>query len=277
MGFRDILAIVTSQAANEHVIAFAVQLASQNEGRVRAALVNWEPNVAPVDGFVMDPLYGQLLNDARKQLEEETKKLEARLGQDETPSSVEPYMIEFAAAGAALGMRARHSDVSVVAAPTKSGLSSAMAVLEAALFDSGRPVFVVPSSWKPRHIGKAVLVAWKPTREAARAIGDAEAFLANADKVGVATVDATPSRDYGEQPGADITAHLAYRGAKAQLFNLDSGGRTETQALLDQAMALGADLIVMGGYGRSRMSEMIFGGVTREILKSTNIPVLMSH
>ena len=277
MSFRDILTFVTSQAQNEHVIAFAEQLARQTVGRVTAAAVNWQPNVAPVDGYVVDPLYGQLVEDARAQLREEASKLDVRLKKETTDATVESYLIEFGAAGAELGLRARHADVCIVTRPTKSNRESAQAILEAAMFESGRPVIIVPPEWKPGPIGEHILFAWKPTREAARALGDADELIARAKRVSVVTVDAKPSRGYGEQPGADIAAHIAFRGATTELFNLDSGGRSETKVILDHAQVGGSDLIVMGGYGRSRMSEVIFGGVTREILRTTTVPVLMSH
>jgi nucleotide-binding universal stress UspA family protein len=174
-------------------------------------------------------------------------------------------------------MRARHVDVSIVSRPGGANADSAHAIFEGAMFESGRPVIVVPPGWKSQGIGGNVLIAWKPTREAARALADAEDFIAGAGKVSIVTVDAEPAKGYGAQPGADIAAHLAVRGVRPELFNLDSAGRTETKAILDQAIAVGADLIVMGGYGRSRVSEFIFGGVTREIVTSATLPVLMSH
>lgn len=277
MSFRDILAVVTSYGQGEHVIAFAESLAKQTAGRFTAAMVNWQPNVAPVDGMVADPLFGQLMDDVRAQLKEEAGKLKERLSKTEPPAPVESYLIEFGAAGSVIGMRARHADVCIVARPTKANRDSAQAVLEAALFESGRPVIIVPPEWKSADIGKHVLLAWKPTREAARALADADELILGAERVSVVTVDAKPSRGYGEQPGADIAAHLAYRGAKVDLFNLDSAGRSETDAILRQAQAVGADLIVMGGYGRARLSELIFGGVTREILRAATVPVLMAH
>lgn len=277
MSFRDILAVVTSQAANEHVIAFANQLASQTKGRVTAAVVNWEPNFTPAEGWALDPLYGQLLVDARNQLASEADKLKTRLAREEAPSSVEPYLLDIGAAGVAVGMRARHADVSIVARPTQAHMESGQAILDAVLFEAGRPVIFVPPEWKPGKIGRRILVAWKPTREAARALADADAFIGSAESVSIVTVDGKPSRGYGEQPGADIAAHLAYRGAKAELFNLASGGRSESEAIMSQAVSLGADLVVMGGYGRSRMSEFIFGGVTRGMLRHATVPVLMSH
>jgi nucleotide-binding universal stress UspA family protein len=277
MILRDILAIVTSLSSQQHVISFGQQLAEQNAGRMTAALVNWMPSVVPIDGFVVSPIYAELIEDARKVLDGEKEKLVSSLNRLMPEAAVETYLLEIGAAGIALGPRAGHVDVSIVARPGKTDVTSAHAVLEAAMFDSGRPVVVVPPTWKPATIGKNVLVAWKPTREAVRAVADADEFLLQAQSVSVVTVDAKPSQGYSEQPGADIAAHLAFRGAKTKLVNLDSAGRSEARTILGHARDMGADLIVMGGYGHSRLSEMIFGGVTREMLKSADVPVFMSH
>jgi nucleotide-binding universal stress UspA family protein len=191
---------------------------------------------------------------------------------------VESLLLEFGAARSIHGMQARHADVTIVDLPASDTSDASHALLEGPLFESGRPIIVIPPEWKLREIGRSVLVCWKSTREAARALGDAEDFLGAADRVTVVTVDAKPSDDgYGVHPGSDISAHLARRGVKVELVNLDSTGRSEAKAIQDQALAVGADLIVMGGYGRSRMSEFIFGGVTREMLKTSTLPVLMAH
>lgn len=276
MKFKDVLAIVTSQAGCQHVLAFAGQLAKRNSGRLSVAVVNWQPNVTPVDGFTMDTMYAELVKEAQKQLNVETDKIMKQLSGETETRFVQPFLIHMGAAGAAIGMRARHADISIVARPHADGPQSGHAILEAALFETGRPVIAVPPGWK-KGVGSNVMIAWKPTREAARALADADDFIAAADKVSIVTVDAKPSQGYGQRPGADIAAHLALRGAKPELFNLDSAGRTETAAILDQAMAVGADLLVMGAYGRSRMSQFIFGGVTRDIVTTSSLPVLMSH
>ncbi len=277
MKFKDILAIVTSQASCEHVIAFGEQLARRNDGRLSTVVVHGQPNVAPVDGFVIDTMYADLVKEAYKQLAQETEKVKARIEKAGGSGPVQASLLYIGAAGAALGTRARHADVSIVGRPSAPTASSTHAILEAALFESGRPVIMVPPEWKGQGVGRNVLVAWKPTREAARALADADDLIAGAERVSIVTVDAKPSQGYGERPGADIAAHLAIRGAKPELFNLDSAGRPETKAILDQAMAVGADLIVMGGYGRSRMSKFIFGGVTRDIVTTSPVPVLISH
>jgi nucleotide-binding universal stress UspA family protein len=277
MKFKDILAVITSVAGGDAVIAFGEQLARRNSGRLSTAIINWQPNVYPVDGFIIDTMYADLVKEAYKHLEQEAQKARARVESEGGAGPVQSYLIFMGAAGSTIGMRARHADMTIVGRPSGATASSAHAVLEGALFESGRPVIVVPPGWKGTDIGRNVLIAWKPTREAARALADAEDFIASASRVSVVTVDAKPAQGYGEQPGADIAAHLAIRGMKPELFNLDSAGRTETKAILDQATAIGADLIVMGAYGRSRMSEFIFGGVTREILTSSPVPLLMAH
>jgi len=279
MRFRDILAIVTSQMGDEHVIAFAEQLAQQNSAHLSTLVVNWRPAAPPpLEGYVVDPMWSELASRCGDRLAAEVAKVKRRLERDATAVSPESMLIEMVVARPVIGLRAKHADLTIVGRPTKAAADSAHALLEGPLFESGRPVIVVPPEWTPREIGRSVLVCWKPTREAVRALADAGDFLTGARNVTVVTVDARPSvSGYGEHPGADIAAHLARRGVKVELVNIDSTGRSDAKAIQDQAVAVNADLIVMGGYGRSRMSEFIFGGVTREMLKTAGVPVLMSH
>lgn len=279
MRFKDILTVIASKTTDDHVIKFAEMLARQNAGNVSNLIVNWLPTVpSAIEGWVIDPFWGELVKRAETELAEAAQRLRTQLEHAREEDVVETQLLEMGAARAAIGLRARHADVTVVGRPTKENSVSADAILEGPVFDSGRPVIVVPPGWTPRGIGRTIVVAWKPVREAARALGDAEDLLTCAKRVSVVTVDAKPSPEgYGAQPGADITAHLARRGAKAELTNIDSLGRDQAKAILDHARDIDADLIVMGGYGRARLSEFIFGGVTREMLKTSTVPVLMSH
>lgn len=276
MKFRDILAIVASATVDDHVIAAAEQLASQNDGKVTGLLIAWLPPVSlAVEGWAITPVWGDVVEDSKKQLAAELERVKQRLDRTGRGAGVESELLELAVGRIVTGLRGRHADITVVGRPRAD---FGQALVEGPLFESGRPVLVVPPGWKPRQIGKSILVCWKPTREAARALGDADDFLVNASQVTVATIDAQPSEDgYGPRPGLDIAAHLARRGVQVQLANLASMGRTEIEVIQEHALAIDADLIVMGGYGHSRMSEFIFGGMTREMLKSAALPVLMSH
>jgi nucleotide-binding universal stress UspA family protein len=151
-------------------------------------------------------------------------------------------------------------------------------VLEGVLFDSGRPVVVVPRDWVGGVFGKQIMVAWHPSREAARAIHDAKPFIRAADRATVAIIDPSISdREYGEEPGADIAAALARHGVEVTVDQLPRSGRSIAEAIREHAVSCSADLIVMGGYGHSRLREAIIGGVSRDMISNTRVPLLISH
>ncbi|HVV31766.1 MAG TPA: universal stress protein, partial [Vitreimonas sp.] len=156
----------------------------------------------------------------------------------------------------------------------KSDLGAA--IFEGALFRSGRPLVLVPRAWKRGTLGDTVLIAWKPTREATRAIADAAPFISGAKTVTIATVDGELDDDR-QEPGYDVSRQLAGAGANVAVRNIASQGRATEIAIADEARALGADLIVMGGYGHARIAEFVFGGVTRSLSRDCPVPVLMSH
>jgi len=143
---------------------------------------------------------------------------------------------------------------------------------------AGRPVLVVPYVGTFTDIGRRILVAWDASREATRAVKDAMPLLVAASSVTVMTIDAEQTRvGHGEVPGADIALHLARHGVTAQVDRTVSAGIGIGNTLLSRASDLEADLLVMGAYGHSRVRELLLGGVTRTVLASTTLPVLMAH
>jgi len=146
------------------------------------------------------------------------------------------------------------------------------ALIEAAFMDSGRPALVVPRQGPAVLPPRRAIVAWDGSREAARAANDAIPLLQLAEFVLV--VDA---RDAGDHLGAELVAHLVRHEVKAELRQVASSGSGIAEILLAQAHADAADLLVMGGYGHSRLREMMLGGTTRSILEHMSLPVLFSH
>lgn len=143
---------------------------------------------------------------------------------------------------------------------------------------SGRPVLLAPSDWKLRSAIETVLIGWNASRECARSVADAMPFLERAKRIVLATVDARPSPwAHGEAPGVDIATHLARHGLPVDLHNLDSAGATTGEALATAAQDLGADMIVTGGFGHSRLRQALFGGVTRTLIETAPAPLLLSH
>jgi nucleotide-binding universal stress UspA family protein len=149
---------------------------------------------------------------------------------------------------------------------------------ERLLLASGAPILVVPSGWKSEPIGRKILVGWNASREARRAVADALPFLVEAASVTLLVVDSNKRADrHGEEPGADIALYLARHGAHVDVEQVSSRGSPVADIILSYAADHGMDLIVIGAYSHARSVEMVFGGVTRTLLKQTPIPVLMSR
>lgn len=141
---------------------------------------------------------------------------------------------------------------------------------------AGRPVLVVPKDYAGASIGKRVLVAWKPSAEAARAVHDALPLLQQAEAVVVMRVNTDPEEP-AHNPGFDLATHLARHGVKVTVTPVLAPDVAAGDAIVQQARALRADLIVMGAYGHSRLRELVFGGATRSLLQAPPVPVLMSR
>ena len=168
---------------------------------------------------------------------------------------------------------ARTTDIVILPQP-ESGLSNELDVFQAILFTSGRPVLMVPQTWNRSATANKIVIAWDGGSCAARAVGDAMSFLENADEVVIACVAPDKSKEIA---GADLAAHLARHCKSLRLDELPPVNEDIAQALHEHANNLRADMRVMGAYGHSRLREFILGGVTRDVLEFSDIPVLFSH
>jgi nucleotide-binding universal stress UspA family protein len=191
--------------------------------------------------------------------------------------SAESYVFTTSVAGAAdqFGRMARRFDISIVKQAAEETVAAEELIAEAALFQSGRPVIVVPYIHSGALTLERVMVCWDGGRASARAIGDAMPLLAKAKAVEVVMV----MGEEGKQdtvPGADMGQHLARRGINVEVKRIVAEGKVQ-ETLLSHAADIGADFVVMGGYGHSRLREFILGGVTRGMLASMTVPCLMSH
>ncbi len=264
MKFKDILAVVSSQVGDDHVLAFAEQVTRQWGARVTTLVTKWKPDL--------------VRTTAADDLGAEVERTLARLRREGEVGPVASELVSIGDARSSIGMRARHFDAVVVGRPPSPTSDWPSALLEGALFHSGRPVFVVPANWQTGPIGKRIMLCWKPTREAARALTAAHDLLPRADRVMVATAGSRhPRAGEAAQEGEAIVAHFRRKKLDVSLLSIDAGDRSETEAILEQAASVRADLVVMGGYSRSATTQFFFGGVTREMLASSNVPLLMAH
>jgi nucleotide-binding universal stress UspA family protein len=178
-----------------------------------------------------------------------------------------------AAEDAFIGSHGRNFDLIVLGRPGPAPENPRMPPLEAALFDSGRPVLIVPQA-APQTLARNVMVAWNRSTQQARTNTFALPLLRLAEQVTVLMVEggtvAGPSAE-------EAARHLRQNGIKAAALTVKRGTRTPGEAILDHAASLGCDLLVKTAYTQSRLRQMIFGGVTRHILANATLPVLMAH
>jgi len=279
MGFKDIQGFVFSAEADEPVLK-ALETFGAGGTYATATLLGLQPDPVLMAGGVYGPsVWAQVGEQFEEAVEKDRAAVERRCQKAASPIATRVLSAIPGALDAAAAVYARHSELSVMLRPDGSWLEDARnKVFEGLLFGSGRPVLLIPEKWSGGSIGRRIAIGWNGKREAARALSDSMPLLRDADEVSVITVDARPDFNaYGEAPGLDITAHLARCGVKAALRNVDGLGRENGEALLAEALEVRADLIVIGGYGRARLSEFVFGGVTRALSRVSDIPVMLSH
>ncbi len=167
--------------------------------------------------------------------------------------------------------RARVADVCVIGAGGNKSNDSTSAIVEAALFDSGRPVLVAPPE-PPQSVGGNLVIAWNRTAAAARALNAAMPLFGKAERIRLVYVDtgakAGPSAE-------EAAAYVERHGFSVETETIKPGGKGVGDSLLRYSQ--NADMLVMGAYSHSRLREVVLGGVTRHVLANAQVPVLMVH
>jgi nucleotide-binding universal stress UspA family protein len=179
-------------------------------------------------------------------------------------------------AGDQFGQIARRFDLAVVGQAEPETRMVEENIIEAALFDSGGPVIIVPYIQRAPLKLDHIMVCWDGSRAAARAIRDAIPFLRRAGRIEVVNVT-NERRKQDQIECADLGAHLARHGLNVVIKRMPLGDVDVAAVLLSHAADEDVDFIVMGGYGHSRLREFVLGGVTHSMLRTMTAPVLMSH
>jgi nucleotide-binding universal stress UspA family protein len=234
-----------------------------------------------VPGTVFGAVSGDVIEPERRRLEKIVEDALARFdaaarrsnlssGTRKITGNIDSYAADLA------GL-ARRFDLVITGQPEARMIGGGDAIAaESLLFESGRPLIVVPSIQKIGLKLDRVMVCWDGSRAATRAIADALPFLVKAKDAEIVTMKKGKLKS-DMVPGADLAAHLARHDIKVRLTTVPGGDIDAANALLSHAADSGADFIVMGGYGHSRLREFVLGGVTRTFLESMPVPTLMSH
>lgn len=278
---KDLLVPYVNADSEGAPVSAAIAIARIFEAHVALLVTVDVPAPMPSDwGAMAYDIYARLHEEARRRAHARADDLRAKFAQADVPVEVRVAEAVSVFPQNTAAMHARHADLAVLPSMPRDGVESMLVhdYFHDLLRHSGRPLLVVPPGGAMTLPPRRAVVAWKPTREAARAVADAMPLLRMADAVDVMVVDpAVGEAAYGGEPGADIAAHLARHGLKVDVVTRPRMNFSVAYALLDHARMVGADLLVAGGYGHSRLREAMLGGTTRELLQTAHLPVLFSH
>ncbi len=279
--YRDLLLHLDDAGGNDHRIRAAIQLAVRFDAHLTGFLSLRPP--AQARHYIPQ----ELIDRHRKSVAERALQLRdqfeaacsaAGIAQEWLQSDLPPI--------AGMKLAGRVCDLSIVEkpSPVSAGRRDAwygepMLPHELSL-RMGRPVLVLPQGGQAggladaARLGRRALIAWNGSREAARAVHDALPLLVQAEHILLLSIDPAET---GGTPAADMARHLARHGAKVELASQASGEEPVEAILRDAMRRFSLDLLVMGAYGHSRLSEMVFGGVTEAILDGLDKPVLFGN
>jgi nucleotide-binding universal stress UspA family protein len=274
---KDLVVNLTLEAARDPAADFAISIAAAFGAHVAGIAFAFDPVVTPA---VLDGLSSTWVDvqrdESRAAAKAAIERFEAAAKREGLSAEHRLFETSLGDAIGLFGRIARRFDLSVVKQQEPDRPNGDDLIVEASLFQSGRPTVVVPYIQKTPLKLDRVLVAWDGSHGAARAIGDAMAFLRRAKAIDIVIVsDGRTKKD--EVPGVEIGQHLARHGLAVEVRQLVAGDLDVADTILSYAADNAVDFMVMGGYGHSRLREFVLGGATRGILHTMTIPVLMAH
>lgn len=279
MGYRSILVHLDDGDTCEQRLVLAVALARSFGAELAGTYLVPTRELTPFTSAMLpDTVVAHRLHETGEAQARAQERFEAMA------ASAQLAQARFAApAGRAIDqaiLHARYADIAVVGQPLPSDAHAAFErdLVHSILMSAGRPALVVPHFGEFADAGKTILIAWKEARESARAMADALPFLARASRVVVVSISA-PGAPEARETLSDlgIAAYLTRHGVAADVRHEVAEDIDVGNLILSRAADLEADLIVMGAYSRPRLSEVVLGGVTRHMLQTMTVPVLMSH
>lgn len=267
---KDIVVHLTGSEEDEVRLAYAETMGERFEAHLTGLYVHMMPELVGtyLGGTVaMDELF----EASNARATETLRRLAGRFERLRLPHEVRRLDVLSGTAGQALTAEARTADVFVATRPYGDPADE-VHMETAVLFGSGRACLFVPPKGEAKGFG-TILVAWNGSREAARAVAEAMPILKQASQVIVAVV----REGEGAAFGGDIARHLSRHGISAVISTVDAAPDGPGKTLLNEVRRVGANLLVMGGYGHSRFLEWVLGGTTRHVLAHADVAVFMAR
>lgn len=280
MSYKTIVLVLNEVGRAKLLVDLAADIAERQEAHVTALYVIPSATVYPSIGMDLGPhifegfrVFFQSHAETVKAVFEERMRRSGLTTEWRCVDAASPVIAD---AAIEHGLQADLVIVSQVDPDSDTGVE--LDFVERVVMGAGRPVLVVPLGKAFESVGTRALVGWNGTRESARAAFDAVPLLKRCESVTITWVD--PQKTFetpGVAPGAELASALSRHGVTCTAEGFPTSGLTAGEALGLRASDLGADLLVMGAYGHSRMRQFVFGGATRFMLEKMPVPVLLSH
>jgi len=288
MSIRVILVPLFGANAETGAMSVACGIARRFDGHVVGLFPRIDPlDIVPYVGEGISPsAIEQLTATANQEMDRERKAAREQFdrackaagvsvtGGQAEPGGVTAHFAELTGRREEIVVSQGHAaDLTVFGCADAESGSEHRSLIEAAVLGSGRPVLLTPAGWS-EGIGHKIAIAWHGRTEAARALALAMPFVDAASEVHLLTAPTSRTRF---EVSHDVAAALRWHGVTCERHVVKAEDEPVGAALLRSARHLGADLLVMGAYSRSRLSELVLGGVTRHVLNEADLPVLMAH
>ena len=276
---KDIIVNLEHQIARDPARDFAITVAETFDTHVAGVAFAYIPEFP---GYVMleeisRDMMAQMVAESEKAARAAIERFDAAARRSLVSAEHRLLRALGAIAPEILSRLARRFDLSVLMQSKPGGVDNDD-MIETSLFQSGRPVIVVPYIQKDGLKLDHVVCCWDGSRAAARAFNDALPLLAKATQVDLLIVlNEKTTGDEKEIRGVEIAKHLARHDVKVQIETIPATDIDATNTILSYVADISGTLIVMGGYSHAKLREVILGGVTRGMLKSMTVPVFMSH
>ncbi|WP_137387808.1 universal stress protein [Rhodoligotrophos defluvii] len=276
MGYKTIVVSLNDVERASVVLGIATKLAARYAAHLVGLYVIPAVQVYPAIAMQITP---EIMDTQRQYYEERAEQVKQLFETATKAQGLSAEWRQVEAEGSIIAdvviAHGRNADLVVAGQVDPDGESMVeIDLCERLLLETGRPVLVIPSAGTFPDIGTEVTIAWNNKREASRAVFDALPLLKQAKRTIILCVN--PEEDEGIA-GTEIAASLARHGVNAEIHRSVVKDVSVGDEILSRISDFGSDLVVMGGYGKSRMREFMFGGATRDILHHMTVPVLLSH
>ncbi|MCG2667184.1 universal stress protein [Bradyrhizobium sp. GCM10023182] len=276
--YKDILVHIPTERPMRAVIDGSISLAAGLNAHVDAVAVGY---VASTTAYVMEggaavaAVFEMERERALERAEAALAVFRSEAGNADISCTCHPIGAIPVDAAGSLGEMARLHDLSVVLQPDPEQVTFDNEIPREILFQAGGPVLFLPYTFRGAFTAKRIGICWDGSRVAARALRDAATFLARAEEIAIIAINEADTAP--DASANNLAKHLGRRGLSPRTISLSATRADIQPTILSLAADENLDLLVMGGYGHSRLQERFLGGVTRAMLEAMTIPTLMSH